>query len=657
MATISASSASGFIDFDFPRFIGGNIAWPNRGRSALVKDFRQVYGRRRFLLTYRRCRNESLAGRTGSDSQPGSLYKKQFRGFAWRLGDTVRSFLEKFDRKGRKEEQKLDLEWQNWVKYFDLVDRDEKMLASLKVHLADAVKSEDYEEAAKLKLLIMEKMANDSAGKLMNKMMEAIKEEQYNKAIHYRDDTVAGLVGWWAGFADNADDPYGKIIHIVPQHGKFVATGYNARQLAAGMPGVPLFEIFIKEDNDNGYKQQAVYLQPYVKSRHDNRPRAPKAANMLEIEKEKADEPDSEDEGLQHVLRFLRKRMPGLNFKVMKTAAQSQTNKDLLSGVLEQFIQDVIEQREEEIMSFEASSREHDGSDLPYDKVIAEGNINFMQHIEVAAAKVAIGSLIQRIAEDAPLTAPVRIPAKIERMTHEAFCFHIHDNNSQTSRNGRKPIPSWRISATASQTSCDSMLSKGVTNVGSVSIKALEDLGEIITLAVSEAQKRRSLLGSTVFHHINIEAANSDPFSGLYAHSFGPYTSEIIQLRHKFGQWHNSADTNIVKDSQLEFYEYVEAVKLTGDGSVPAGQVIFRAKIGKENQLPCQDIFTEHLGVFARYKGQELQPFSGFRKSKWIDAELLLLDDKGIGQAGPHLGFLSSHHIIPVLFNRLKLSQ
>lgn len=61
--------------------------------------------------------------------------------------------------------------------------------------------------------------------------------------------------------------------------------------------------------------------------------------------------------------------------------------------------------------------------------------------------------------------------------------------------------------------------------------------------------------------------------SGLYIGAHGLYSSEVIQLRRKFGQWQE--DKGAREPSDLEFYEYVEAFKLTGDPYVPAGQVLF----------------------------------------------------------------------------------
>ncbi|KAI9072885.1 hypothetical protein K1719_045155 [Acacia pycnantha] len=67
--------------------------------------------------------------------------------------------------------------------------------------------------------------------------------------------------------------------------------------------------------------------------------------------------------------------------------------------------------------------------------------------------------------------------------------------------------------------------------------KVLKDVGELTSQTLSQAQNHQPLSGSTIFNRIEISAF-SDP-------------------------------------SDLEFYEYVEAFKLTGDPYVPAGRYCF----------------------------------------------------------------------------------
>ena len=59
--------------------------------------------------------------------------------------------------------------------------------------------------------------------------------------------------------------------------------------------------------------------------------------------------------------------------------------------------------------------------------------------------------------------------------------------------------------------------------------------------------------------------------AGLYIGSMGPHSAEVVQLQRKYGNWQTNDTLSI--NQELQCFEYVEAVKLTGDVNVPAGQV------------------------------------------------------------------------------------
>jgi len=62
-------------------------------------------------------------------------------------------------------------------------------------------------------------------------------------------------LGWWSGISGNLSDPYGLIIRISAEHGRYVARSYDTRQLASDGHGFPIFEIYFAEANGE-YKLQ-----------------------------------------------------------------------------------------------------------------------------------------------------------------------------------------------------------------------------------------------------------------------------------------------------------------------------------------------------------------------------------------------------------------
>ncbi|CAH1418449.1 unnamed protein product [Lactuca virosa] len=64
----------------------------------------------------------------------------------------------------------------------------------------------------------------------------------------------------------------------------------------------------------------------------------------------------------------------------------------------------------------------------------------------------------------------------------------------------------------------------------------LKDVGQLINLTLTHAKNRQPLSGSTTFNRIELPT-NKDPLNALYVGSHGLYTSELIQLRRKFGRW------------------------------------------------------------------------------------------------------------------------
>ncbi|XP_024399465.1 protein EXECUTER 2, chloroplastic isoform X1 [Physcomitrium patens] len=616
---------------------------------------------------------------------------------------------------------KEEASWKKLQELFSEVDELQNAMQKLQFQLEEAINLEEFEEAGRIKKKLAALIAKDLVAGAMSDFKKALKEERYGDAAYLRDEAGAGLVGWWAGVSESDDDPYGRIINISTSEGRFIAKGYSARQLALAASGVPLFEVYLTKDEENKYQQHAVYLQRDSNNAADSIVGFSKDVldfeNMLgeaskdmqlsgndvldfssmlgeasrdmqlklellediqedyerginEMEGLRDDEEYvAMEEGLKKILDFLKDRMPDVKMKVFQVIANGQIEADL-PNIVEQLMEDA----EDEL--------------LRHEELAGAGKSNSgLQFIQSVDGFPPIGSFsmpsdgdsgsveVEILGDEYHSRAPHRVPAYIERRAKDKFVFHIEESKLLTAAEDTDSSVALVAGIEGSSINTRSLdpLEEFLQNIdkslqaGSVDLEDSEEsdtdaveissknLGDLLEKAVTRAQQRRGLFKSTLFQRINISASENDPFSGLYIGSLGPQSAEVVQLHRRYGNW-QTADTLSV-NQVWECFEYVEAVKLTGDVHVPAGEVSFRAKVGKGSRLPHRGVYPEELGVTARYKGQARMAEPGFKNPQWVDGELVFLNGKGGPTIGAELGFVyfgPGNHFL-VLFGRLRL--
>ncbi|CAH8253680.1 unnamed protein product [Arabidopsis lyrata] len=563
-------------------------------------------------------------------------------------------------------------DWDRWNRHFSEIEEVETVVSLLKSQLEDAVEKEDFEEAVKLKQAIAEATVDDAVAEIMRQLQTAISEERYHDASRLCNETGSGLVGWWVGYPRDSEEPFGRIVHITPGVGRFIGKSYSPRQLVAEAAGTPLFEIFVVKDTDGGYVMQVVYLQ-HVKQNlsisENSYLRAQQSSNtsiddpsILDVRGSELKSDKKEDiqlnagepteEGIKNVIKFLKDKIPGLKLKVMDVIKIPEEEIVGSDAATEELVGEGIE----ETNSSDDEEEEEENDSI--EEISSMDSADYGKHLNT---KLVIGGVLHNI-EDSSIDDEIdRVSADIMDAERDSFILHVPGRSKidiDTRKNG---VSKEQVTALAAQGISDLMppeVAKAFWGSEKASLKVSRNVREIVKLAINQAQKGNRLSEYTSFNRIITPESNLDPFDGLYVGAFGPYGTEIVQLKRKYGRWNDAEGSN---SSDIEFFEYVEAVKLTGDPNVPAGEVTFRARIGNGSRMTNHGLFPEELGVLASYRGQGRIADFGFKNPKWVEGKLLKLNGKGMGPyvKGADLGFLyiGPEQSFLVVFNRLRLPE
>ncbi|KAJ1282919.1 hypothetical protein BS78_03G088100 [Paspalum vaginatum] len=567
-------------------------------------------------------------------------------------------------------------DWTRWSRHFDEADQAESYASLLQFQLEEAVENEDFAEAAKLKKAITEATGNDAVAHVMDELKSAIEEQRYQDASRLTRLAGTSLVGWWVGYAKDTDDSIGRIVQISPGVGRYVAKSYSPRQLVTASSGTPLFEIFLVREDDETYTMKVVHLRPTkgtssassisstitegpakLENENSSESSAISASvteeestdttikgneDVEEKEQDVGSSKDSSVEGLKGVLNFFKSRIPEFKVQVINVDVSEET--ELAANSSEELVQDGVKSTSENSLEEPSTEKGEQEEDVPEEDMDEES--------KGTEVKLFISGVVHN-KEDAGAKSYVRVPAEIMNMEKDSFELYIPGKGSDRDLAETKAAKQ-KVADMAAKLASELMpsdVAKALWGTTKSSSKINKEVQELLRLTLSKA--RVKLTENTVFNRIITDTNSTDPFNGLYVGAFSPYGPEIVQLRRKFGHWNSTDD--------VEFFEYVEAVKLTGDLSVPAGQITFRAKIGKGKRLENRGAYPEEFGVIASYKGQGRIAQPGFKNPRWVDGELLVLNGKSTipHLGGAELGFLYSvpEQSFLVLFDRLNLPE
>eukprot|EP00793_Prasinoderma_coloniale_P002791 PRCOL_00002273-RA len=546
---------------------------------------------------------------------------------------------------------------------WERAEAEEAAINDVEKRMGDAAAREDFAEAAALRDEAAALREGDLVGKVLDASERAVAEERYADAAALRDGGGAGLVGWWA--ADRAADgtklPSGHVLCITAQHGRLVGRTVRPVDLAEGADGAPALEFFPREVGEGRYELDTYAIGD------------PVAEEAEDAEAEgSAGEGGAEASAPGNIWAEAQEQLMNV-LSMSQGGAQSQTQSQPKE-------QEGAEGGARAAASAPADESARDG----LASVDGDALVSDLLRAELAAGAAGAGEVELQ-----------RHPAKVEWQSGPgAFSLRVDGADAAA-------VAAWRdaqLSKDALMSAVDVGLPDADTE-GGVVTPLRDALGELSSATIEDISSTKGASADMVVDDENeddeegraveeqmrmilesefarmqgrlsqappsalyrrLDTSARGTMQGLFIGSFGPHGPEAVQLVMDEASriFHDDDDGDFAKDpSEL----CVMATKVTGDNNVHAGEVTFRARVGRGSKLDPREVFPDDLGVTARYPGQGRVAQAGFTNPQWVDGELLVFDSRGAEMTGgAELGFVwavPGERRFLVLFNRLVAAK
>lgn len=546
-----------------------------------------------------------------------------------------------------------DAEWQEWKGYMEELDEQAREVADIDDEMMQAVAEERYTDAAALKKDMERFERGDVLYTALKEMDAALAEERYGDAARVRDEAGTGLMGWWVGRGEG--DARGHLLRVTAGYSRMVGQAYLPKELAEVQAalanrditeeegemmmdsmGSPLMEMFLRRGPDGSVQRRLAAVRGFSLEEEDSSLGQQLVASLAALTGgEGTVTVDMETDGPDGAIHMT------VDLTGLPQPSDPDAATDLGFGSLG--ASDGFE-----ILSSSNTSMSPFGL----------GDDESLQLGASLEASITTEGDVEVVTTSEGILGLERLPAELRSIGRDAFTIHIPtppEEEADSPPDEGEPLDETldetlvetrpagitrarlerfesersKMAATELPKLLTSLMKQAEQRGGRLR-PTREQIGQIISGVAGEIKDQSpvpsllTLSGTFNYWRLPLDLPKTDPFNGVYLASYGEHGPELLRLYRE----------------TIDGEEVVTAQKLTGDDNVPAGELTFKAPVGRLNRLDHRDAYPPEFAVTQRYKGEGQVAGPGFSNKRWVPGELLVFSGNGMLTGTATMGFL-----------------